>query len=119
MSLLGEFLILVEDWRSVFPQARTLRRGVRQALGSRVCLGRRCLTRIIWTNGGQNRSWSAEYFLHSRCQWEPQRLFQPILQHALAYWSREVFARAGSQGRQPRLSNHPDLLWREAPQDPL
>jgi hypothetical protein len=26
-----------------------------------------------------------EYFLYSRCQWEPQRLFQPILQRALSY----------------------------------
>ena len=85
MSLLGEFLAIVEDWRGVFPQRRTLRRGVRQALGSLVCLGRRCLTRIIWTNGGHNRSWSAEYFLHSRCVWDPQRLFQPILKRALAY----------------------------------
>jgi hypothetical protein len=85
MSLLGEFLAIVEDWRGVFPQRRTLQRGVRQALGSLVCLGRRCLTRIIWTNGGHNRSWSAEYFLHSRCVWDPQRLFQPILKRALAY----------------------------------
>jgi hypothetical protein len=84
MSLLSEFLAIVEDWRSVFPQRRTWQRGVRQALGSLVCLGRRCLTRIIWTNGGQNRSWSAEYFLHSRCQWEPQQLFQPILKRALS-----------------------------------
>jgi hypothetical protein len=58
---------------------------VRQALGSLVCLGRRCLTRIIWTNGGQNRSWGAEYFLHSRCHWEPQQLFPTILKRALAY----------------------------------
>jgi len=85
MSLLSEFLAIVQDWRDVFPQQRTFQRGVRQALGSLVCLGRRCLTRIIWTNGGQNRSWSAEYFLHSRCQWEPQQLFQPILKRALAY----------------------------------
>jgi hypothetical protein len=69
----------------VFPQQRTFVRGVRQALGSLVCLGRRCLTRIIWTNGGQDRSWSAEYFLHSRCQWEPQELFRPILKSALEY----------------------------------
>jgi len=46
---------------------------------------RRCLTRIIWTNGGQDRSWSAEYFLFSRCLWDPQRLFQPILKRALAH----------------------------------
>jgi DDE superfamily endonuclease len=85
MSLLSEFLAIVEVWREVFPQQRTFQRGVRQALGSLVCLGRRCLTRIIWTNGGQNRSWSAEYFLHSRCQWEPQELFRPILKQALEY----------------------------------
>lgn len=85
MSLLAAWLDIVQDWRSVFPQQRTYRRGARQALGSLLCLGRRCLTRIIWTNGGQHSSWSAEYFLHSRCQWEPQQLFQPILKRALPY----------------------------------
>jgi hypothetical protein len=85
MKLLAAFLSIVEDWRGVFPQQRTYRRAVRQALGSLTCLGRRCLSRIIWTNGGQHRSWSAEYFLHSRCHWEPQQLFQPILKRALAY----------------------------------
>ena len=85
MSLLAAFLAIVEDWHNVFPQERTFQRGARQALGSLVCLGRRCLSRIIWTNGGQQRSWSAEYFLHSRCQWKPQQLFQPILRRALAY----------------------------------
>ena len=62
MSLLAAFLDIVDDWRRVFPQQRTFRRGVRQALGSLVCLGRRCLSRIIWTNGGQHRSWSAGVF---------------------------------------------------------
>jgi hypothetical protein len=52
MSLLTGFLAIVQDWRSVFPEQRTFQRGVRQALGSLVCLGRRCLTRIIWTSGG-------------------------------------------------------------------
>ncbi len=85
MSLLAAFLAITADWDSVFPQQRTYLRAVRQALGSLVCLGRRCLTRILWTNGGQDRSWSAEYFLHSRCQWEPQELFRPILKQALEY----------------------------------
>jgi len=84
-TLLFHFLAITAPWRSVFPQARTWRRAVRQALGSLVCLGRRCVSRIIWTNGGQHRSWSAEYFLHSRCQWNPHELFQPILRGALAY----------------------------------
>jgi len=85
MTLLAAFLDIVADWRPAFPQKRTWQRAVAQALGSLVCLGRRCLSRIIWTNGGQNRSWSAEYFLHSRCQWDPQALFAPILGRALRY----------------------------------
>src|SRR5580658_3880152 len=85
LTLLECWLEIVGPWRSVFPQEETFQRAVRQALGPLVCLGRRCLTRIIWTSGGQNRSWSAEYFLHSRCQWEPQQLFQPILQQALPH----------------------------------
>jgi DDE superfamily endonuclease len=85
MTLLSAFLAITAQWDSVFPQQRTFQRAVRQALGSLVCLGRRCLTRIIWTNGGQHSSWSADYFLHSRCQWEPQQLFRPILKQALAY----------------------------------
>ena len=85
MTLLAAFLDIAADWRDVFPQSRTFHRAVRQALGSLVCLGRRCLSRIIWTNGGQHRSWGAEYFLHSRCEWQPQELFRPILQRALAY----------------------------------
>jgi len=85
MTLLAVFLEITAEWRPVFPQARTARRAVRQALGLMVCLGRRCLSRIIWTNGDQQRSWSAEYFLHSRCRWEPQALFQPVLRRALPY----------------------------------
>lgn len=64
--LLDTWLEIVADWKAVFAQARTTRRAVRQALGSLVCLGRRTLSRVIWTNGGEQRSWSAEYFLHSR-----------------------------------------------------
>lgn len=84
MTLLGTFLQITAAWRDVFPQARTWRRAVRQALGSLVCVGRRCLSRIIWTQGGQHRSWSAEYFLHSRACWQPQALFAPILRRGLA-----------------------------------
>jgi hypothetical protein len=67
------------------PPATHLQRAVRQALGSLVCLGRRCLSRILWTWGGQNRGWSGEYFLHSRCRWQPQDLFTPILRRTLQY----------------------------------
>ena len=87
MTLLESFLDIAGDWRGVFPQARSHLRATRQALGSLVCLGRRTVSRIIWTNGGAQRSWGAEYFLHSRCEWEPQQLFEPILKSGLQ-WCR-------------------------------
>jgi DDE superfamily endonuclease len=83
--LLDTWLEIVTDWKNVFAQARTARRAVRQALGSLICLGRRTLSRVIWTNGGEQRSWSAEYFLHSRAEWDPQQLFVPILERSLAW----------------------------------
>ena len=83
MTLLENFVEITCRWRRVFPPRRSHRRAQRQALGSLVCLGRRTLSRIIWTNGGSQRSWSTEYFLPWRCEWPPQRLFQPIVESAL------------------------------------
>jgi len=85
-SLLAAWLDILADWRSSFSQQRTFHRALRQALGSLVCLGRRCLSRIICTNGGQQRSWSGEYFLHSRSPWQPQTLFASIFRRALLYY---------------------------------
>jgi hypothetical protein len=60
MTLFAAWLEIVADWVPSFPQARSAQRAVRQALGALVCMGRRCLSRIIWTQGRQQRSWSSE-----------------------------------------------------------
>ena len=83
MMLLKNWLNITSGWKEVFPQQRTTVRAIRQGLGALVCLGRRTLTRIIWANGGEQRNWSSEYFLHSRVNWEPQGLFAPVLKQAL------------------------------------
>ncbi len=83
-SLLACFLVIVADWEKVFPQPRTYFRAARQALGTLICLGRHTLSRIIWTNGGQQKDWRADYFLFSRSKWDPAQLFTPIVERALA-----------------------------------
>jgi hypothetical protein len=119
MSLLTAWLAITADWRDVFPQQRTFQRGVRQALGSLVCLGRRCLSRIIWTNGGQQRSWSAEYFLHSRCQWEPQQLFRPILKRALAHCPQRLVGMAVDDTRLRKTGRSiPQAFYQRDPLSP-
>jgi hypothetical protein len=88
--LLLELMKLLSCWRPVFCQRRSTNRAVRQAIGSLVCLGRRTLSRIIWTNGGENRPWVADYLLHSRSAWNAQKLFDPIIAGALRYNRGEV-----------------------------
>ena len=85
MTLLHAWLEIVQPWQSVFVQRRTFVRATRQALGSLLCLGRSTLSRILWTAGREQKSWSAEYFLHSRAQWNPHALFEPIVREALPY----------------------------------
>jgi len=85
MTLLATFLEIVQSWRPVFCQQRSHLRAVRQALGGLLCLGRRTVSRVIWSNGGEQQSWSAEYHLHSRSPWDPQALFAPILERAVPW----------------------------------
>ena len=85
MTLLAALLEILSEWREAFPQQRSWKRAARQAVGFLACLGRRTLSRILWSNGGQQRSWSSEYFLHSRCRWQPERLFGPILERGLPH----------------------------------
>jgi DDE superfamily endonuclease len=85
MKLLETFLDVLSPWAEVFPQKRTARRAVAHAVGTLAAFGRRTLSRVIWANGGQHRSWSAHYHLYSRCRWHTERLFDPILRQALAF----------------------------------
>lgn len=85
MTLLEAFLEIVNEWQTVFRQKRTTQRAVRQALLSLICLGRRTLTQVIWLAGNQTKSWSIEYFLHSRSPWSVDQLFDPIAKRAISY----------------------------------
>jgi len=84
-TLLECWLQIVRPWSAVFAQRRTFLRAVRQGLGSLLCLGRSTLSRIIWTTGREQNSWSGEYFLHSRAPWNPHALFEPMVREALQY----------------------------------
>jgi hypothetical protein len=103
-------------WCSSFRQPRTFRRAVRQALGSLVCLGRRGLSRLIWTNGGQQRSWSAEYFLHSHSPWQPQTLFASVFRRALAYCPDCLVGVAVDDTRLPKTGRSiPQVFYQRDP----
>jgi len=92
MTLLETFVDLVTQWRPVFPQQRSWKLATHHAVGAMLCLGRRCLTRIIWANGEQHRHPAKHYYLYSRSQWNPQQLLVPLWREALPYGSDRIVA---------------------------
>ena len=80
--LLRCWLDITAGWQSAFRQQRSFRRALGQALGILAAFGRRTLSRALWAEGRQLLDWSADYRLHARAAWQPQDLFQPILDKA-------------------------------------
>jgi hypothetical protein len=116
-TLLECWIEVVRPWRAVFAQQRTFLRAARQGLGSLLCLGRSTLSRIIWTTGREQNSWSGEYFLHARAPWSPHALFEPMLRQALQYCPGRLVAvavddtRLHKTGRSiPQAQYHRDPL---------
>ena len=89
-SLLSAFIQVTAGWRELFLQERTYCRAFRHALGGLICLGRRTITRILWTNGKEQKPWAADYLLFSRAKWSEQSLFDSIIKGALDYCSGPV-----------------------------
>ena len=73
---LQTFLAITEGWRVTFTQRRLHRQ--QQALGTLLVLGRATLSRILWTNGREQCSWAADYFLQPRVSGIPDLFGDPI-----------------------------------------
>jgi hypothetical protein len=118
-TLLESWLKIIRPWRSVFAQNRTFIRAARQALGSLLVLGRATVSRILWTSGREQKSWSGEYFLHSRAEWDPQALFTPLLQEALAFSPGKLVGVAVDDTRLRKTGRKiPQASWHRDPMSP-
>ena len=104
--LLRALLALLAAWRPAFAQDRSHRRAVAQALGTLAGFGRRTLSRVIWALGHQHQDWSADYRLHARAGWNPERLFQPLIEQALPLCSGRYVAAAIDDTRLHKTGRH-------------
>jgi hypothetical protein len=104
--LLHALLRLLDAWRPAFHQDRSARRAAAQALGTLVSLGRRTLSRAIWALGHQQQDWSADYRLHARSEWKPERLFQPVVEKALPFCVGRYVAAAIDDTRLHKTGRH-------------
>jgi hypothetical protein len=115
--LLRAFLDILAAWRPAFAQDRSHRRAVAQALGTLASFGRRTLSRALWALGLQQRDWSADYRLHSRADWKPDGLFQPVIAKALPLCSGSYIAAAIDDTRLHKTGRHIQTAFYQ--RDPL
>src|SRR5258705_6950165 len=119
LTLLRWWIEMIQPWRTVFVQQRTWVRAARQALGGLVVLGRATMSRILWTNGREQKAWSGEYFLHSRAAWEPQELFAPLLKQGLAFCPGRLVGIAVDDTRLRKTGRLiPQAAWHRDPMSP-
>ena len=119
LTLLRCWMEIVQPWRAIFVQRRTWVRATRQALGGLLVLGRATLSRILWTNGREQKAWSGEYFLHSRAAWDPQALFAPLLEQGLAFCPGKLVGVAVDDTRLRKTGRSiPQAAWHRDPLSP-
>ena len=85
MNLLSAFEALLQSWRVVFPQQRSFDRAYRLTFGLLACLRDHLTSSAICTTGRQFLDWSADYRLFNRSPWDPRRLFDAVLDTAVAF----------------------------------
>jgi hypothetical protein len=87
--LIKEFHSLLErGWRSAFPEARSRKRAIQHAIALPCVFGRRTISRTLGALGRWDQDWSADYKMFSRCRWNPERLFDPVIDEYLERYPR-------------------------------
>ncbi len=96
MKLVHEFDSLFNRFSPYFQQNRTFERAKAMAFGQLVTYGRRTISRIICSKDQQDKDWSADYKLFSRCQWKPDSLFSEILKECDTHsnWAQDAIVTA-------------------------
>jgi len=85
LNLLSAFDALLQSWRVVFPQQRSFDRAYRLTFGLLACLREHLTSSAICTTGRQFLDWSADYRLFNRSPWDPHRLFDALIDGAVAF----------------------------------
>jgi hypothetical protein len=111
--------LLNQGWRLAFPRASTHRRAMQHALALPCVLGRRTITRTLCVLGRSAQDWSADYKLFSRCRWQAERLFQPVIdEHLQRYPKGPIMAAVDDTKLKKTGRKIPGASWQRDPLSP-
>jgi hypothetical protein len=84
MNLFETMNFLLRDWKEIFSQERTAIRTLPLVYGLLLSPPKHTTSAAICTLGRQFDDWSADYRVFSRSPWDPQPLFDPVIDHAIS-----------------------------------
>jgi hypothetical protein len=118
--LIQQFYSFLErGWQSVFPRADSRKRAIQHAIALPCVLGRRTISRTLGALGRSDHDWSADYKMFSRCQWKPERLFDPVIDEYLErYPKRPVIAAIDDTKLRKVGRKIKGASWHRDPQSP-
>jgi len=118
--LLDALIVLLGTWRQVFRQQRSFERALRLSLAQILTPGQRWLSRLIASSGRQHRDWSADYKLFSRSPWQPDTLFQSVIERCLEHGQQRAYVvLAGDFTHLPKTGRHiPNVHCMRDPMSP-
>ncbi len=87
MSLSESILSIMNKWNDVFVQERTLIKAIRLALCMLLNPSRNTITQSLVFGGLDDKDWSSDYKLFSRCKWNDADLFKPVIEETVSYFS--------------------------------
>jgi len=83
MNLFQTYDWMLQEWKHIFPQDRTFNRARPLTYGQLLSPPRHTTSAAICAIGRQFEDWSADYRVFSRSPWDPQLLFDPVIDHAI------------------------------------
>jgi hypothetical protein len=83
MTLFETMNFLLRDWKEIFPQERTAMRILPLVYGLLLSPPKHTISAAICTFGRQFNDWSADYRVFSRSPWDPQSLFDPVIDYTI------------------------------------
>jgi hypothetical protein len=111
--------LLQTGWADCFPQTRTLDRAVEHALATPCVMGKRTISRTICALGRHNQDWSADYKMFSRCDWNPDTLFERVISEYLARYPNRPVVVALDDTKIAKTGKHiRDCFWQRDPMSP-
>lgn len=118
--LLDRLVTLARDgWRSVFRRPESLNRALEHLTATPACLGRRTISRSLCVLDRASTDWSADYKLFSRSPWDPEKLFDPVIDGYLRCVSEGPIVVALDDTKIPKTGRRiPHAGWARDPLSP-